>query len=88
LAVRYGAEFARWEYTLCMIVAALVPVILWWQCGFPPTMLAASLALLPGLLLARQLWRREGTSLNPILAQTAGVLLLLTLVISSISVLT
>jgi 1,4-dihydroxy-2-naphthoate octaprenyltransferase len=88
LAVRYGAEFARWEYTLCMVVASLVPVILWWQWGFAPAILAASLALLPGFLLARQLWRRDGPTLNPILAQTAGVLLLFTLVISSISVLT
>jgi 1,4-dihydroxy-2-naphthoate octaprenyltransferase len=76
LAVRWGATFARWEYTLCMLAAGVVPVILWLRFRFPPAFLAVSLALLPGLIIARQLWTRDGMALNSLMGTTAGVLVL------------
>ena len=82
LAVRWGATFARREYTSCMLFASFVPIVLWWHWSFPAAILAASVALLPGLVVARQLWTRDGLALNPLLGKTAGVLLLFTLVFS------
>jgi 1,4-dihydroxy-2-naphthoate octaprenyltransferase len=87
LAVRFGADFARRQFALCMLGAALVPLILWRDFDFPAAILVASAILLPGLLLARQLWRRAGPALNPLLGATAGVLLLYTLLFSSALVL-
>lgn len=87
LAVRWGAEFARFQYTVCMLGAALVPLILWLRFEFPAAILAASAILLPGLALARQLWRRAGYALNPLLGATAGVLLMFTLIFSGVLVL-
>jgi 1,4-dihydroxy-2-naphthoate octaprenyltransferase len=79
LAVRFGAEFARLEYLLSMILAALVPVALWLLWEWPTAILLASLTLLPGFLVARSLWQSSGVALNPRLGQTAGVLGLYTL---------
>jgi 1,4-dihydroxy-2-naphthoate octaprenyltransferase len=87
LAVRWGAGFARRQYVLCLVGAALVPCILWYSFRFPPAILASPLSLVPGLLAARELWRRAGAALNPLLGATAAVLLLFTLVFSSIVVL-
>jgi 1,4-dihydroxy-2-naphthoate octaprenyltransferase len=82
LAVRLGANFARWEYVLCLVLASLVPLALWFSCEFPPAILAASGTLLPGVWLARQLWQRDGAELNPLLGRTAALLLAYTLAFS------
>jgi 1,4-dihydroxy-2-naphthoate octaprenyltransferase len=88
LAVRWGAGFARWEYTLCMLAAALVPVALWLRFDFPPAFLAVSSTLVPGLIVARQLWQREGQALNPLMGKTAGVLALFAMAFALACVLT
>lgn len=88
LAVRWGTAFARRQYVLCLLGAALVPWILWSTFHFPTAILASSLSLAPGLLAARELWQRAGAALNPLLGATAAVLLVFTLVFSSIVVLT
>jgi 1,4-dihydroxy-2-naphthoate octaprenyltransferase len=88
LAVRWGATFARWEYTLCLLGAALVPPLLWLQFTLPPQITAASLALLPGLALVRQIWTHDGPSLNSLLGKTGGLLVLFTLVFSLVCILT
>lgn len=75
LAVRFGANFARWEYTLCLILASLVPCYLAWSGTLPFAIVAASTILLPGGWLARQLWLRDGAALNPWLGRTAALLL-------------
>ena len=75
LAVRLGPEFARWQYLLCLWLAAAVPVVLWLTAEFPLSILAASVAILPGWLLAPRLWSRQGAALNPLLGQTAALLL-------------
>ena len=75
LAVRFGVEFTRRQYLLCLLLAAAVPFVLWYTRELPVYVLAASVALVPGGLLARQLWLRQGTALNPVLGQTAALLL-------------
>lgn len=76
LIVRYGRKFGRWQYALSLGCAAVIPPILAIKSG--RSLLAlASLALLPGIALSRQLSRtREGPALNAILGRTAAVLLL------------
>lgn len=80
LAVRLGATFSRWQYTVCIIGSAVVPfafVLLegqplnWWV-GL------ASIVILPGLFIIRKVWQCDGIALRPFLGMTAGLLLLFT----------
>lgn len=74
LAVRFGAQFARWEYTALAAVAVVVPVAL-------AVIRHDPLALLPLLTLPfaipplRSVWRDAGAALNPTLGATARWLL-------------
>ena len=77
LAVRFGATFSRYQYTACLVLAALVPIAFgaieneWW-----PSL--ASLMILPGAFVASKVWRNDGLALRPYLGMTAGLLLLYT----------
>ena len=79
LAVRFGATFVRWEYTLCVSLAAATPFLLWFRSKYPATILIAVAVAVPGLVLTRRVWRTEGSALNPLLGATAGLLLIYTL---------
>jgi 1,4-dihydroxy-2-naphthoate octaprenyltransferase len=77
LAVRLGATFARWEYTVCVVTAALVPVVLHRAWNLPRGVLLASLILPIALPVIRRVWRGDdGRALNPMLGATALLLLL------------
>ena len=75
LAVRFGASFARWEYTLLVFGALATNLYVayslqsWaWLCP---------MLLLPlAWLRVRQIWRLDGRALNPLLGQTAQLELL------------
>lgn len=75
LAVRFGATVCRIEYTLCVLLAALIPVYLWQQ-GLTVGILLASLIIVPGLIVSARVWTAEGVKLKPYLGMTAGLLLL------------
>lgn len=83
LAVRFGPDFARWEYALCVGGALLIPVLLVAGGNRPP---GALLALGAGTLAVpavRVVWtRREGPVLNDTLARTGQVLLLYSVLFS------
>ena len=74
LAVRFGATFSRYQYTACIVLAALVPLVFgaiknqWW-----PTL--ASLVILPGAFVMLKVWRNDGVALRPYLGMIAGLLL-------------
>ncbi len=74
LAVRWGRRVGVVQYTLLLALAYAVPTVLAWRAH-------DSLVLLPWLtmpwavMLARQLQKREGASLNATLASTAQLLL-------------
>ncbi len=77
LAVRFGAAFSRYQYTACIVLAAIVPVVFgamknnWW-----PSL--ASLVILPSAIMISKVWRNDGVTLRPCLGMTAGLLLLYT----------
>lgn len=75
LAVRFGATFCRIEYTLCILIASLIPVLLWQQ-GMTAGILLAALIIVPGLIISARVWQAEGIQLKPYLGMTAGLLLL------------
>ena len=78
LAVRFGKRFARAEYLACVLGAVpLIPLILWQGFCKSPFLLLSILCLAAGLQPIRTVWERvEGAALNPVLGQTARLLLL------------
>lgn len=78
LAVRFGAAFSRYQYTACIVLAAIVPLIFsrvtnqWWP-------VLASLVIVPGAFVILKVWRNDGVALRPYLGMTAGLLLLYTI---------
>lgn len=75
LAVRFGATFVRWEYTLCMLTASLIPFVLYLGFGFSPRVMLATLTFALSIHIIRQVWTKDGVKLNPCLGMTAGLLL-------------
>ncbi len=77
LAVRFGAAFSRYQYTVCIVGAAIVPIVFAAMTGLTWPMLA-SLVVIPGLFVVSKVWRHDGFELRPYLGMTAGLLLLYT----------
>lgn len=77
LAVRHGAGFTRIEYAVALIAACLVPL------GLPHSGgLVACLVLVPVLVSIRAIYRTEGTALNVVLAKTAKLLLIYSILLA------
>ena len=83
LAVRFGPTFARLEYTACLLVAALIPVLLWKLRWAPSNVALAGASVLGGWRPLFRVWFEEGAALNPGLAQTALLLLFYSLIFSA-----
>lgn len=79
LAVRFGATFSRCQFTICLMLGTLLPILLW-RLGYPQRVLWAALTSIPAAGLSLLVWRRNGRELLPCLGMTAGILLLYTLV--------
>lgn len=82
LVVRYGRRFGELEYLSLLILAYAAPVLMFGLgLARAPVMLPLLSAPL-AVLLALRLHRREGPALNPVLAGTAGLLLLYSVLLS------
>lgn len=77
LAVRFGAAFVRWEYIGGLALAIVgVPLVLWVWYDLTPWVLLAGLSLWPAWKPLQRMWGgTAGRELNPVLGQTARVLL-------------
>jgi 1,4-dihydroxy-2-naphthoate octaprenyltransferase len=84
LAVRFGAGFVRTEYLLCILGAALIPLLLLVVSPTPhPGALAALLFLIPAVGPVRKVMAMEADPrLNPVLGETGKLLLIYSLLFS------
>ena len=83
LAVRFGRTFARGEYLFCLLAAACVPAALFAQTGRHPWSLMAMLIVPSGLPAIRGVFGAStGAGLNAMLAYTARLLLLYSVLFS------
>jgi 1,4-dihydroxy-2-naphthoate octaprenyltransferase len=81
LAVRFGEQFARWEYIACVAGAALVALVLpLFGAPFLVVLAALVLVLARGPIFA--VFVQTGRALNPILGATNRLLLLYSLLLS------
>ncbi len=67
LAVRFGATFVRWEYTIAVLVAALLPGVI-----------LPMLTLVFAIPQIRKVWTLDGPDLNPVLGSTGRLLVIFT----------
>ena len=83
LAVRFGPIFAKAEYIVAIVAAALVPLVLWLMTNehFEAT-IAAAVILLALRPIRKVISDNDGTELNSVLTQTAQILLLYSLLFS------
>ena len=75
LAVRIGKVATRWEYTALIVVAYVVPVIMWWSGLSEPWPLLAWTSSPLAIHLVRRVWDVDGRGLNPVLGGTARLCL-------------
>lgn len=75
LAVRLGMGFARAEYLLAILGAALVPLLLWLHSQHPGALLASLVCVLALPVVRVVLTRHEGPALNQALGHTGALLL-------------
>ena len=83
LPVRFGATFARYEYLLTIIIASLVPVILYLLTKEKASAVACLVVIPLAIPAFKTAFNSEGRILNDVLA-TTGKLLLIYAVIFSI----
>lgn len=74
LAVRFGATFARVEYTVAVIGGIALAALSAARTG--PLGLLPLLAWVPAMGTIRQVWTIDGPALNPLLGRTAKLLLI------------
>ena len=83
LAVRFGRSFAQFEYLLTILLASLMPVIIYFLIEDHPAMLMASftaLLAIPGIITV--FTKTDGPSLNNALAFTGKLLLIYSVLFS------
>ncbi len=83
LQVRFGRTFARWEYLIAVMIAALVPLVLSIITEDHDYALAAIIVLPVALPTVRRVFRNtDGPTLNACLASTGRLLLLYSILFS------
>lgn len=83
LAVRFGKTFARFEYLACIVGAVVVVIgLVAHTHGHLPALLALAILPLSRDPLRKVFGRATGPALNPVLSQTAKLLLIFSLLFS------
>ncbi|MCP5077332.1 MAG: 1,4-dihydroxy-2-naphthoate polyprenyltransferase [Psychromonas sp.] len=75
LAVRYGATFTRIEYTLCLLLSAIIPLFIFLTTDSNVIILLPILSIFLAIPVLKTVWQQEGRVLNIALGQTGGILL-------------
>jgi 1,4-dihydroxy-2-naphthoate polyprenyltransferase len=73
LAVRFGCEATRLQYSILVLGSYLVAAVMWLGGANSAWAMLPWLTLPLGLRLVRDIWRGEGAALNLALRQTAGL---------------
>ena len=83
LAVRFGENFARWEYLASVLLACLIPILLFFFTGSHLYALAASLVFVAAIPSIKTVFEQKpGIIFNQVLATTGKLLLLYSLMFS------
>ena len=83
LAVRFGKEFSKIQYSILMLIPFFLPLYIWWNIENELTILITLLALPISFQLIKQIFSLSGSDLNHVLSRTAHFLFIFTLLLSS-----
>jgi len=75
LAVRFGKNFARKEYLFSVVMALLIPVLIIFKNSGPWLSILSLLSIFLAIPLCKQIFIKEKSSLNEVLAMTGKLLL-------------
>ena len=76
LVVRFGTNFGRLEYSLCIVGAIILAVAIAWCRPERAGVFLAGLTMVPAWSLLRAVWRDRAGELLPVLPRTARLLML------------
>lgn len=83
LAVRFGKTFGRYEFTICILPAALLPAVIYLLIRSHPGILLCAFILPAAIpVISRVLTKTDGFSLNAVLADTGKLLLIYSFIFS------
>lgn len=83
LAVRFGENFARWEYLLSVLIACLIPILLFFLTESHLYALAASFVFVAAIPSIKTIFEQKpGIIFNQVLATTGKLLLIYSLLFS------
>ena len=82
LAIRFGVTFSRLEYIGCIVIATLIPVILFFWYQAPRYSLISLVVLLIAAPSLKKIYKQEGRQLNDLLASTGRLLFLFAILFS------
>ena len=80
LAVRFGESFARFEYTLCLLIP--MGVSIYYSFTHSLWIFISLFAFIPAIKSLRSMWTKTGRELDPNLGLTAKILLLFSILFS------
>ncbi|MBN2365945.1 MAG: 1,4-dihydroxy-2-naphthoate polyprenyltransferase [Calditrichaeota bacterium] len=84
LAVRFGENFARWEYLASVLIACLIPILLYFLTSSHLYALAASFVFVGAIPSIKTVFeQRPGIIFNEVLATTGKLLLLYSIIFSA-----
>jgi 1,4-dihydroxy-2-naphthoate octaprenyltransferase len=83
LAVRFGENFARWEYLASVLIACLIPILLFFLTSSHLYALAASLVFIAAIPSIKTVFEKKpGVIFNQVLATTGRLLLIYSILFS------
>ena len=82
LAVRWGKSFSHIEFSILVIIPFIIPLCMWWNTRYNMSLLITLFALPIAVHLIIQLISKSGKELNNVLAVTARLLFIFTILFS------
>ena len=82
LAVRFGKNFSKIQYSFLIFMPFFLPIYLWWKMENGLSLLLTVFLMPISIHLIIQIFSNTGSELNPILARTARFLFIFTLMLS------
>ena len=82
LAVRFGKNFSKIQYSILIVTPFLFPLYFWWNINNELSLLLTIFVIPIAIHLIIQIYSKTGSELNPILTRTARFLFIFTLMLS------
>ena len=83
LTVRMGKTFTKIQYSVLVLIPFMGPIYIWWNFENESSLLLTLFALPIAFYLIKEVFTLKGRDLNPVLARTAQLLFIFTVLFST-----